>query len=110
MSGSPESNLKPPAVAAEFQRSLPATAEAIESLWSGIRGRGWHRETAEALLSKAHSLAGSAGLFGRHTLGVAAEDAERLLLNALKLERAPDASEMQKLAAAVAGLIAASRK
>ena len=97
-------------LAAEFQRGLPSTGDAVESLWSDLRGRGWQRDTAEALLSKAHSLAGTAGLFDRHALGLVAENAERLLLNALKLERAPGGSEMQKLGVAVAALIAGCRQ
>ncbi len=97
-------------VSAEFQRSLPSTADAIESLWSDIRGRGWHHEAAEALRAKAHSLAGSAGLFGRHALGSVAEDAERLLLNALKLAHAPDGYELQKIGAVVAALITSCRQ
>jgi two-component system, OmpR family, response regulator len=93
-------------VAAEFHGSLPSTAEAIESLWREIRGQVWNRETATALLAKAHNLAGTAGLFDRKTLGAAAEDVERLLLTALKLECAPEGQEMQKLGIAVAALIA----
>ena len=96
-------------VAADFHRSLPATSDIIEGLGSRLCQKGWQRETAEALLAKAHSLAGSAGLFNRHGLGDAAESAERLLLNALKLERLPEIYEVRKILEAVAALVGACR-
>lgn len=97
------------AVAAAFQRSLPSTAAEIESLGRSLEQGGWKITTAEALLAKAHSLAGAAGLFSRHGLGTAASDVEGLLLNYLKLDHAPGRAQLQTLSRAVADLIAACR-
>jgi two-component system OmpR family response regulator len=98
------------AVAEAFMRNLPPTAARMEEAWTRLHDGGWQRGDAEAVLAGAHSLAGSAGLFERHALGGAAHDAERLLINALKLDRAPDAAEMRKIADAVTALIAACRE
>ncbi|MBY0511615.1 MAG: response regulator [Rhodospirillaceae bacterium] len=98
------------AVAEAFTRNLPPTASRIEAVWTRLQNDGWRRDTAEAILADAHSLAGSAGLFERHGLSAAAHTAERLLLNALKLERPPEPAEMQKMAEAVTMLIAACRE
>lgn len=98
------------AVAEAFTRSLPPTASRIEDLWRQVQSDGWQRDVAEAVLAGAHSLAGSAGLFERHALSAAAHNAERRLLNALKLDRTPEPAEMQNLADAVTALIAACRE
>lgn len=97
------------AVAAAFSRSLPSAADEIERLGFGLDTTGWQRSIAEALLAKAHSLAGSAGLFARHGLGTAASDVEGLLLNYLKLDHAPDPRQMQTLRRSVTALLAACR-
>jgi len=98
------------AVAAEYRRSLAPSADHLDGLWAKTKKSGWQRDQAEMLLAKAHSLAGSAGLFGLHELGAAAEAAEGLLSKALKRELAPDTYEMQELETAVVALIAACRK
>jgi DNA-binding response OmpR family regulator len=97
------------AVAEAFTQNLPPMAARIEDAWSRLQRDGWQRADAEAVLAGAHSLAGSAGLFERHALGSAAHNTERLLLNALKLERPPAPVEMQTLDDAVTALIAACR-
>lgn len=60
------------AVAEEFARALPGAAEHIRELAGELRTGGWRRASAEALLARAHALAGSAGLFKRHAPDVAA--------------------------------------
>ncbi len=97
------------AVASAFSRALPSTADEIERLGFVLDTTGWQRTIAEAVLAKAHSLAGSAGLFARHGLGTAASDVEGLLLNYLRLDRVPDPRQMQTLHRAVAALLAACR-
>ena len=92
-------------VATEFRRALPAAADHIEALGHELQTGGWRSTTAEALLARAHALAGSAGLFGLHALGAAAGVVEGLLLNYLKLEAAPGAPEMRKLGAAAITLV-----
>ena len=72
-----------------------------------LRTGGWRRAGAEALLARAYALAGSAGLFKRHALGTAA--GEGLLLNTLKLDRAPDVNELRRLDAAVTALLSHCR-
>ena len=93
------------AVAEEFARTLPGAADYISGLADELRTGGWRRATAEALLARAHALAGTAGLFKRHTLGVAAGEAEGLLHNYMKRDNAPDAGDMHRLEAAVSALI-----
>ena len=97
------------AVAESFYRSLPMTASRIEASWDRVRAGGWQPDAVQFVLADAHSLAGSAGLFDCGALSAAAHEAERLLLNALKLARTPDALEMRNLVAAVTGLIASCR-
>ena len=93
-------------VRAEFVRTLPAAAAVIDSNRQELAA-GWRREAATALLAKAHTLAGSAGLFGRHALGTAAGDVEGLLLKFLKLDCPPDSQDMRALQQAAAALAAA---
>ncbi len=97
------------AVTEEFARSLVGAAEHIRALAGELRAGGWRRAGAEALLARAHALAGSAGLFKRHALGAAAGEAEGLLLNYLKLDRAPDVTELRRLDAAVTALLSHCR-
>lgn len=97
------------AVAESFYRSLPMTAARIEASWDRVRAGGWQPDAVQFVLADAHSLAGSAGLFDCAALSAAAHEAERLLLNALKLARTPDVLEMRKLVAVVTALIAACR-
>jgi two-component system OmpR family response regulator len=97
------------AVAEAFQRSLPATSARIAEALYIVQERGWTKEGTQSILADAHSLAGSAGLFGFTALGAAAHEAERLLLNAMKLERSLAAAEVSALSKAVTTLIAACR-
>ncbi len=97
------------AVAEEFMRSLPAAADHIRALTEELRERGWQRATAEALLARSHGLAGTAGLFKRHALGVAASETEGLLLNYLKRADAPDGDDMARLEASASALLAHCR-
>jgi CheY-like chemotaxis protein len=97
------------AVAEEFMRSLPAAADHIGALAQELRAQGWQRATAEALLARAHSLAGTAGLFNRHALGMAAGETEGLLLNYLKRAQAPDHDEMARLDSSARALLAHCR-
>jgi two-component system OmpR family response regulator len=91
-------------VAVQYRDSLGPMSQTMEQLHARLRAQGWHRETAQELLSKAHNLAGSAGLFGLSALGAAAEYAERLMLNAVKLDRVPSKSAMQELHTAIVAL------
>jgi len=84
-------------VAEAFRRSLPETANQIERLRNDMRVHGWRNDVAELLLAKAHTLAGSAGLFDRTDLGIAASDAERLLLDLIKSGRVPGEAEIKKV-------------
>jgi len=96
------------AITAEFRLTLPALVIEIEGYGSAL-GAGWQRHAAETLLTKAHGLAGRAGLFGFHGVGTAAEKVERVLLNSLNLNRAPTVAEEEALAASVSALVAACR-
>jgi two-component system OmpR family response regulator len=97
------------AVAAEYRRTLHPTADVLEQTLADLQRAGWQRDTAEVLLGKAHNLAGSAGLFGLHDLGAAAEAAERLLSQAQKREAAPEAHDLQQIDAALRALITTCR-
>ena len=95
-------------VRAEFLRALPAAAAVIAAHQAAL-SEVWRPEAAAALLAQAHTLAGSAGLFGRHALGTAAAEVEGQLIKYRKLSRAPDVQETHALQQAITALTAACR-
>jgi len=97
-------------ISAEYRRSLNPAADLLAAGLAEVQREGWRRERGEVLLAKAHNLAGSAGLFGLHDVGAAAEAVERLLSQALKREVGPDVHEVRKIEGAVLALMAACRK
>ena len=99
----PDSTDRLAGVRSEFLRALPAAAAVINAGRAELSA-GWQTDAAKALLAKAHTLAGSAGLFGRHGLGAAAGEAEGLLLKYLKREYPPDSREISALQHAIAAL------
>ena len=105
----PDTARRMAAVAADFRASLPAAAQFLDSLAEGLRAPDPQSQTVAAVLAKAHTLAGSAGLFGYHAVGAAAEEVERLLLDVLKAEKAPPAHGVDRIVAAVTTLAAACR-
>jgi len=96
-------------VAAQFRGALPETAQAMDDAWRNVRAAGWHKPSAQALLEHAHKLAGTAGLFGFHKVGLAAEAVERQLLLSLKQDVSPTGDELNRLDDAVRGLTSACR-
>jgi two-component system OmpR family response regulator len=96
-------------IAAEFRQSLGPTIEAINGSWTRLRSGDWHRDTAEAILLKAHMLAGSAGLFQLNAIGDAADRLEGTLRALLKSEAQPSSASLTKLEMEIGGLTTACR-
>jgi CheY-like chemotaxis protein len=127
------------AIAAEFRASLTATIETIDHAWAALLQDRWQharavnaresddsglrpravkaresddiglRPRAETLLSTAHILSGSAGLFHLHAIGGAADRLEEMLVDLLKRDQAPGEGSWAKLENAVDELVAACR-
>lgn len=97
------------AVGADFRRSLPATVDVVNQLLNELRTAPWSAEPAEALLTKVHTVAGSAGLFGYADVGETAAVVERILITLARLGRPPDGTERGALELAIAAFTAACR-
>ncbi len=95
-------------IATEFRVSLAPTIATMESVWSRMAGSDW-REQAEIMLTKAHTLAGSAGLFQFSDVGTAADQLECVVGEILKDPQRPTSAELEMVENALAGLQAACR-
>jgi chemotaxis protein histidine kinase CheA len=89
------------AVAAEFREQLPSAVAALTEEFETLRRQGWQRQGADSLLKLAHTLAGSAGIFGFPAVGDAAARVEALLLSLGRGDRTPSAAEIAQIAEAV---------
>ena len=98
------------AVAAEFRHSLPPTMASIKDAWAEVRALGWQKTSAEAILSKAHMLAGAAGLFHLHSVGAAADRVEGMLREILKADLSPSAATLMRLETEICSLAQACRE
>tara|TARA_R110000868_G_scaffold50309_1_gene160865 strand:- start:16 stop:804 length:789 start_codon:yes stop_codon:yes gene_type:complete len=68
----------------DFQKSLGATAGDLEKLAARLKAGESMQAVVEALSNKAHTLAGTAGMFQLNTVGEAAAHVERLASNFVK--------------------------
>lgn len=69
---------------AKYLRSLPEKKARLANAWNATRQQGWTPESSEVLKTEVHRLSGSAGSYGLHSLGKAAQNLDSLLADSTK--------------------------
>jgi len=92
------------AIAADFRCKLPVTIAGLICDLDLLRTLGWQESVAQSLLTKAHTLAGSAGLFKLNAVGEAAAHVENVVLSLLKTGTDPGPADIARVSVALSGL------
>ena len=86
-----------------YATQLPIKLEAINQSWQSLRGQ-WDWDEAGTFHRLIHSIAGSSGSFGFHTLGKQAREIEIEIKACIKQQQVPGDTQLEEIERKLAAL------